>query len=102
MLMAGDLPQQLNVREGTRYQHNVASALAKNAVRDGNIATAGVPDWVIHLSSASSNIGQCLVAFVSVAATIPGQRQKVATYMIIARFKLRERRLITCRFDRIS
>ena len=38
--MAGDLPQQLNVREGTRYQHNVAGALAKNAVRDGNIATA--------------------------------------------------------------
>ncbi len=50
--MAGDLPQQLNVREGTRYQHNVAGALAKNAVRDGNIATAGVPDRAIHLSSA--------------------------------------------------
>src|SRR5207245_8769984 len=57
MLMAGDLPQQLNVREGTRYQHNVAGALAKNAVRDGNIATASVPDRAIHLSSAWSNIG---------------------------------------------
>ena len=52
MLIAGDLPQQLNVRERARYQHNVAGALAKNAVRDGNIATAGVPDWAIHLSSA--------------------------------------------------
>src|SRR2546430_12526024 len=57
MLMAGDLPQQLNVREGTRYQHKVAGALAKNAVRDGNIATASVPDRAIHLSSAWCNIG---------------------------------------------
>src|SRR6267142_889096 len=88
MLMAGDLPQQLNVREGTRYQHNVAGALAKNAVRDGNIATAGVPDWAIHLSA---------------AATIrASQRPKVATYTIIAHLKLQEGRLIRCRFDRIS
>src|SRR5436190_21642127 len=88
MLMAGDLPQQLNVREGTRYEHNVAGTLAKNAVRDGNIAAAGVPDWAIHLSSASSNTGQSLVAFVSVAATIrASERPKIATYTNCSTFE---------------
>src|SRR5207247_9423446 len=49
------------------------------------------------------NIGQSLVAFVSVAATIrASQPPKIATYTIIARLKLHEGRLITCRFDRIS
>src|SRR6266480_4203321 len=50
MLIARYLPQQFNVRDGTRYQHNVAGAVAKNAVRDGNIATAGVLDRAFHLT----------------------------------------------------
>jgi hypothetical protein len=83
--MAGDLPQQLNVREGTRYQHNVAGTLAKNAVRDGNIAAAGVPDWAIHLSS---EIPGNPVAFVSVAATIrASERPKIATYTNCSTFE---------------
>jgi len=44
VLVGGQLPVELDVRHGARHEHDVARAIAENAVRDVNVAALGVLD----------------------------------------------------------
>jgi hypothetical protein len=48
MLVARHLPQQLDVRERARDQHDIARAIAENPVSDVNVATLCVLGWSFH------------------------------------------------------
>src|SRR6266446_8944956 len=48
MLVVGHLPEELDVRESARDQHDVARAVTENAVSDVNVAALRVFDLSFH------------------------------------------------------